>query len=157
MGSQEVNAFEISDIAPSAVSGAAARRGLSAAPLTAFSTPISTAWEEQAADRLVELLQLPSGWDGHQADRVSRTIVDYACNLIPRLVGSGVPPPFIAPLAFGGLQIEWHRKGWDLEIEIHAPGKLYVYCREVATGAEWERELTDDLTELLPKLDLIRG
>ena len=129
---------------------------LAPATITAFSAPDSTGWEDKAGDRLAELMKLSPGWDGHQAPRVSRTVVDYACNLLPRLVTPGIPAPFIAPLAFGGLQLEWHRKGWDLEIEIHGPNQLYAYAREIGTGAEWERELADDLTELGAKLNAIR-
>jgi hypothetical protein len=123
----------------------------------AFSGQIASGWEEKAGDRLVELLKLSPGWDGHLAAKVSRTLVDYACNLLPRLVTPGTPLPFIAPLASGELQLEWHRNGWDLEIEIHAPGQLYAYVRELATGIEWECHLADDLSELGPKLAAIRG
>ena len=151
-----MNAFGISDITRSSAVSAAASQTLSPAPLVAFSTPNLATWEDQAGDRLVQLLRLQSGWDGHQAARVSRSVVEYACNLLPRLVNSGVPAPFIAPLASGGLQLEWHRRGWDLEIEIRRPGLLYAFAREIATGAEWDRELTDNLTELLPRLDAIR-
>jgi hypothetical protein len=125
-------------------------------PATAFSLG-RLSWADAAGDRLAELLKLPAGWDGHNAQPVSRTIVDYATYLLPRLIHPGTPPAFIAPLPFGGLQLEWHRNGWDLEIEICAPGELYAYARELATGREWERELTDDLRELAPKLEAVRG
>jgi len=39
------------------------------------------------------------------------------------------------------LQLEWHRNGWDLEIEIEGPGQLYAYARELATDQEWEADL----------------
>ena len=126
------------------------------APATAFSSSASP-WSDLVADRLVQLLRLPAGWDGHNARPISRTLVDYACHLLPRLVRPGVPAPFVAPLATGGLQLEWHRNGWDLEIEIEAPGRLYVYVREVATDQESEFDLTDDLRQLQPKLDAIRN
>jgi hypothetical protein len=104
---------------------------------------------------LAELRRLPAGWDGHGGNPISRTVVDYACALLPRLVRPGVPPPFIAPIPSGGLQLEWHRNGWDLEIEISGPGRVYAYARELATDQEWEADFTDDLSELQPKLDVI--
>jgi hypothetical protein len=121
---------------------------------TAFSSAIQS-WPDSVGDRLAKLLKLPPDWDGHVGRPISRTIVDYACALLPRLVRPGIPPPFIAPLASGGLQLEWHRNGWDLEIEIEGAGRLYVYARELATDQEWEADLTDNLSELQPKLDAI--
>jgi hypothetical protein len=125
-------------------------------PATAFSLG-RLSWVDAAGDRLAELLRLPPGWDGHNARPVSRAIVDFTTYLLPRLIRPSAPPPFIAPLPFGGLQLEWHRNGWDLEIEISAPGELYAFARELATGTEWECELRDDLSELAPKLEAIRG
>jgi len=121
---------------------------------TAFSSAAGS-WPEAVADRLVKLRKLAAGWDGHGAQPISRTIVDYTCALLPRLVRPGVPPPFIAPIATGGLQLEWHRNGWDLEVEIEGPGRIYVYARELATGQEWETDLADDLSALQPKLNAI--
>jgi hypothetical protein len=125
-------------------------------PATAFSLGRLN-WADAAGDRLAELLRLPAGWDGHNARPVSRAIVDFATYLLPRLIGPGTPPAFIAPLPSGGLQLEWHRNGWDLEIEICAPSELYAYARELATGREWECELRDDISELAPKLEVVRG
>jgi|SRR5277367_5257260 len=125
-------------------------------PATAFSSP-SEQWADLVADRLVRLARLEPGWDGHCASPISRTIIDYVCNLLPRIMALGLPAPFIAPLPFGGLQLEWHRNNWDLEIEIHAPSRLYAYSCEVATGIESEMELRDDLAKLTPVLKVIRG
>jgi hypothetical protein len=125
-------------------------------PAVAFGAR-SESLSDQLSDRLAQLAQFRAGWDGHRASPVSRTIIYYACNLIPRIVSTGVPVPFIAPLPFGGMQLEWHRNGWDLEIEIHAPDRLYVYTRELATGRESEMNLRDDLSGLAQVLTAIRG
>jgi hypothetical protein len=125
-------------------------------PATAFSS-VPEQWADSVADRLARLAQLEPGWDGHRASPISRTIIDYACNLLPRIMALGLPAPFIAPLPFGGLQLEWHRNGRDLEIEIHAPSRLYAYYCELATGSESEMELRDDLAALAPVLKVIRG
>jgi hypothetical protein len=144
--------FAVEDPSGSAISAEWQTSSREAAA-TAFSAV--DAWPDSIGDRLFQLLRLPVGWDGHGARPPSRTIVDYACYLLARLTRPGVPPPFVAPLSSGGLQLEWHRKGWDLEIEIEGPGQLYVYANELATDQEWEAELTDDLTELQPKLEAI--
>jgi hypothetical protein len=60
----------------------------------------------------------------------------------------GLPLPAIMPLSNGGVQLEWHRKGWDVEIEIFGGPKIDVYLRNLATGEETELELDTDLGKL---------
>jgi hypothetical protein len=123
---------------------------------TAFSSAVDS-WSDSVGDRLAQLLKFTAGWDGHTGRPISPTVAVYAYYLVPRLMRPGTPPPFVAPLASGGVQLEWHRNGWDLEIEIKGPGQLYAYARELATGREWEADMTDDLGQLQPKLDAIAG
>jgi hypothetical protein len=60
----------------------------------------------------------------------------------------GVPLPSITPLAYGGIMLEWHRRGWDIEIEIDAPASHHVFTRELATGTEADFVLSGRLDRL---------
>ena len=67
-----------------------------------------------------------------------------------------VPMPAIVPLSYGGIQIEWHRKGWDIEIEISAPNQMHIYQHEIASGDEEEFDLGADLSRLGAVIDAIK-
>jgi hypothetical protein len=108
----------------------------------------SLAWADKVGDRLATLLQLPQGWDGHNGRPVSRSTASYAMHVIAKLVGPGVPAPSIVAGSYGGLQIEWHRKGWDIEFEIIAPNNIFALARNVATGEEEETKVETDLNAL---------
>jgi hypothetical protein len=59
-----------------------------------------------------------------------------------------VPPsetfvPQIVPVADGGLQLEWHRDGFDLEIEITPIGEAFVDYATVDGAHSWEGDYSD--------------
>jgi len=102
-------------------------------------------WLGEARGRLKDVVQLEPGWDGHQGKPVRPEIADYAFLLLQRLVRRpGIPRPIISPLSYGGLVLEWHRKGWDVEIEIDAPRSHHIYTHHLASEAEEEFELKDN-------------
>lgn len=47
-------------------------------------------------------------------------------------------PPAVVPTADGGLQLEWHTKGVDLEVYVDANGHVSAWCQEGAR--EWEED-----------------
>jgi hypothetical protein len=128
---------------------------ISASQIAAFQS-VRTDWQRVAERRLNEVIRLPVGWDGHQGKPVEATIATYAFGLLEALLTMpGVPLPSITPLSYGGLVLEWHRKGWDVEIEIDAPSSHHVYTRELALGIEKEFWLGLQLRQLLDVLKQI--
>jgi len=69
--------------------------------------------------RINELLELDSNWDSYGAARVNPIVAEQAVFLISALLDTGVPEPTIVPTVKGGLQLEWHTGGVDLEIELN--------------------------------------
>jgi len=116
--------------------------------ISVFNIP-RTDWQREAERRLVQLIRLRPGWDGHQGKPANLTIAEYAYILLEALLSRhNIPLPTISPLSYGGLMLEWHRKGWDIEIEIDAPGSLQVYTRELSSGVEDEVRLGRRLDRL---------
>ena len=57
------------------------------------------------------------------------------------------PPPAIVPVSGGGVQIEWHVAGFDVELYIMRP--MYAeLCIEHPDGRTEETELTSDFSAL---------
>ena len=68
--------------------------------------------------RLEELLCLPRGWDGGRGKPVSVAVAMWARSCIGALAKADLRNPQIVPLADGGLQLEWHSGGFDVEMRI---------------------------------------
>ena len=131
-------------------------RTMGLAENTTFTT-VRTDWQRPAERKLLELLRLPHGWDGHSGKPTNPVIAEYTYRLLEILMlRQGVPLPIITPLSYGGIIIEWHRKGWDIEIEIDAPASHHVFARELATGKENSYRLGLRLKELGTTIEKIK-
>lgn len=63
-------------------------------------------------DRLAEFAHLKDGWDGTRSMAPSEEAIRTCANFVP------------VPLCNGGIQVEVHAGGADVEIEIDAAGKI---------------------------------
>lgn len=69
-------------------------------------------------DPLTALLDLAPGWDTYDARPVDPLCVDRAKAF---LAGA-----WAVPVPDGGVQLEWHVNGWDLEVEFHPDGTASI-------------------------------
>lgn len=105
-------------------------------------------WILGLSDRLNKLTSLAAGWDGYQGRPVSLRCAMFAANLIERLFVDDVPPPQLVPGADGTLQMEWHRNGFDVEIDVLAPYEVIAVRRNLRTGKVDEENLETDYSLL---------
>lgn len=95
-------------------------------------------WLEPVAARLARLMSLPINWDGHGAGPVSPTNVLAAGRFLATVMTPSTPAPTIVPTAAGGVQLEWHRAGLDVELFFGEQEPPLLYVAEVDSGGEWE-------------------
>lgn len=98
-------------------------------------------WAPLAAARLRHLLDLPSGWNGRAAPRVSAQAARSAGLILSSLMQASTVSPDIVPKNDGGLQIEWHDRQVDIEIDVPVDGVPSVLVEDLATGEEIEGSL----------------
>ncbi len=103
-------------------------------------------------NRLRQLLHLPVGWDGYQAGPVSPGIVDFASSILASVMTPDAPIPSIVPSSNGRLQIEWHRKGLDIELFVEAPMQAELLIEYDDAREPIELNLTSDYTVLTKAL-----
>jgi hypothetical protein len=73
-----------------------------------------------AAQQADKLLALKDNWDSYGAPMISKRAVDAALQLRNVLATA----PSFVPMSDGGVQLEWHSQGFDVELEIEPNGKL---------------------------------
>lgn len=77
-------------------------------------------------ERMAELVALPRGWDSRNASPVSYTALRRTIEFLLEYVADGIDCPVVVPTVRGGLQLEWHNNGVDVEVEVGSDG--HVSC-----------------------------
>ena len=106
-------------------------------------------WLQPTVQGLAELLMLPPGWDSYGALAVDPTHVEAALRVLCLVMREDTPKPSIGPTNRGGVQVEWHERGIDLELETLSAHRLRVSYEDSTTGTDWDREVGADLTPLI--------
>lgn len=105
-------------------------------------------WKQDAYARLIHLMSLGHGWDGSDSLAVRPEIATFAWCALESVMTPSAPVPFIAPVSGGGLQIEWHTGGLDIELYISQPSRAELFI-EYADGRERvENDLSSDFGPL---------
>ena len=119
-----------------------------------FSEP---AWLATTVEKLAELLQLPPNWSSYRAATVRPELASALLALLLEVMGDDTPAPAIVPTASGGLQAEWHRKGYDLEIEVCSPSRFVAHFENVKTGKVESLSVVSDLRRLVEWIIAVSG
>ncbi len=90
-----------------------------------------------AQSRLEGILSLAPGWDSYGAPKISLRAVHLAQVLL--LLTGTASTASIVPTSIGGVQLEWHTKDVDLEIECLPSGDARLFGEDRKTGASEER------------------
>jgi hypothetical protein len=105
-------------------------------------------WLRKTEEALRSLLALPANWDSYGARAIELHAVHAAIELLRSIVQHGTPQPVVVPTNRGSIQIEWHTRGIDLEIEITVHGEVRVFYENSYENAETEFELGSNLNPL---------
>ncbi len=90
-------------------------------------------WLLDVVNSLNSLLALAENWDSYGAHRISVDAGLAAIQVLLAVMEEKTPSPSIVPTPLGGIQLEWHKLGIDLEVEI-TPSKNYSILYEDETG-----------------------
>lgn len=119
-------------------------------------------WLLRYATRLQELIDAGVGapdWNGHGAKPLQREAVALGVRVLGSLLHGAEhrPFPWIVPTFRGGLQLEWHQPGTDLELDIDPNGSVEVLFTDHAEQKDWDGTLTErewDVHAVLDRLAL---
>jgi hypothetical protein len=88
----------------------------------------------KSAREVVDLLKLKPGWNSYSAKPVDPGNVKQAIEILARFPEAGSPSPAVVPTVRGGIQLEWHASGINLEIYIESPDEISFFAEEAGTA-----------------------
>ncbi|HET6620272.1 MAG TPA: hypothetical protein VFG64_10050 [Dongiaceae bacterium] len=104
-------------------------------------------WLGRVTEEIISLTRLELGWDSYNAVPVDSSVAIYALEVLASIVTDTTPAGSIHPLPGGGLQVEWHRGGEDLEMTFYRPYETEVTYVDVA-GDEQVFGMQQDVSRL---------
>lgn len=87
-------------------------------------------WVSKAIGSLNSLLALDEDWDSYGARKVSPDSASTAFQILGYIMADDTPLPSIVPTTSGNVQLEWHRSGIDLEVEVTPSGKFSMFYED---------------------------
>lgn len=88
-------------------------------------------WLSNTINKLEYIFNLPENWDSYGANQIVETSALVSINLIFQLLTKNIPEPSVVPINNGGIQIEWHMRNIDLEIEVQPTSIVSVYMDDL--------------------------
>ncbi len=109
------------------------------------------AWFYPTLSWLQRLNHLGENWDSYGGRPPQDDVIVNALELIGHLLGHDSTPPAIVPTSAGGVQLEWHRAGDELEIRVAPNGEISAFRVNEAAGEvdELDRVTLSDLGPLV--------
>lgn len=113
------------------------------------------AWVAPTKEAMRRLSLLRDNWDTYGDPRIDPAILHAASSMLQDLMRSETPAPSVVPTSRGGVQLEWHVKGIDLEVEFFTPVSLHTLFEDHRTDIQWEAELIYDFSRLSEAIVLL--
>ncbi len=109
-------------------------------------------WLKPTLKRATRLFLLPFNWDNEGGKVIERSSVMSAITSLMDLMGDNSSLPQWLPTSEGGVQLEWHEGGIDLEIEFSADGteSHVVFADLNKPERDWHGSLASNSEKLAP-------
>jgi hypothetical protein len=123
----------------------------------AYDTPPERRWQVEVQSRLVKYAKMDSGWDTYGAPSIGWDTGLFALSVLNDVMRARTPIPQVVPSSAGGIQLEWHQKGIDLELHITGPYQCELWFQDHQHPDEPPLclDLTDNFAALLKPIALL--
>ncbi len=114
-------------------------------------------WQIEVQDQLLQYVNFKPGWDSYGAPPVTWDAGMFALNILKDVMRPRTPIPQVVPSSVGGVQLEWHEKGIDLELHVTGPYQCELWFQDLsAPGTDpVSMDLTNDFSALLRPIELL--
>jgi hypothetical protein len=93
-------------------------------------------WLYTVLGRLQYLISLRPNWDSYGARPIDPNAVIFALEFLRTSLPHDGKAPQIVPTSTGGLQLEWHANGVDLEVEVDPSGDVSLSFDQAGRSEE---------------------
>ena len=83
---------------------------------------------------------MPPNCDSYGALPIEPRSAAIAFDILSESVNRGTPRPTIVPTIQGGVQLEWHTDGIDLEVKIGPGAKVHIFFEDKSGDIPIENE-----------------
>jgi len=111
-------------------------------------------WFMPLLSQICQLGDLPPDWNSYGAKPVDPETAAHAVTLLLEILSERDPRPTVVPTSRGGLLIEWHEGGIDLEVDVRSPSSIHVAFEDGGREEEFENA---ELELVQDKLNVLRG
>jgi hypothetical protein len=109
-------------------------------------------WFLPVLEKICDLGTLPPNWNSYRAVPIRIEAAVASISILLKLLLPTDPHPSIVPTSRGGILIEWHENGIDLEIDVHSLSHVHLAFSEGDIQEEIDRASTDLIGEKLQML-----
>lgn len=97
-------------------------------------------WIGEIIEKAGELLQLKENWNSYGGKPVQKGPMAAALAFIENMMRTPTPKPQMVPTSMGGVQLEWHEHGIDIEIEFYPNGGVGIAFEDLELKQEYIKE-----------------
>lgn len=83
-------------------------------------------WFRPLLNQVCELGNLPFDWNSYGAKPIDPETAASALRLMLDVLSADDPQPAVVPTSRGGVLLEWHEGGVDLEVDVRSPSSIHV-------------------------------
>lgn len=114
-------------------------------------------WQIEVQKSLFDFAKLSEGWDSYGAPPIGWQAGLFALSVLNDFMRPRTPIPQVVPSTAGGIQLEWHQKGVDLELHFMGPYDCELWFKDhlAPTEEPLSLELTDDFSALRRPIELL--
>jgi hypothetical protein len=116
----------------------------------------SPAWVVAFARKVEQILKLQDGWDGEGSKAPNLNSVIEALEFLFSALSHDTLAPQVVPTSDGGLQLEWHAKGIDLEVTF-SPDRRASFLVSTPQSPDIEGSVNEHATFMSSILKVLRS
>lgn len=104
---------------------------------------------EKVIEMLSPILKLADNWDGRGARQVSQDSIKRALETVLMVRIASPEIPYFVPTSAGGIQLEWHLRNLDIEIELTSNGRFDFFLEKGDELSEWDGDYNIDKSRMI--------